>query len=147
MYEQESKMVNLYDDSVRKLSKGLLEKYQDPFEQVQSHLKELTLEQNKIISQIHSENLALTEHYYSPELQQMLKKMNVYHDKLLNIKKNMKHLHERSTRLKTRALKMEQYTEKLVQKKIQKEMDLTKEEELIGAGPSKLTEKSKDNFS
>lgn len=147
MNEPESNTVNLYNDSVEKLSKGLLENYQEPLEKVENHLRELTLEQNKIITQIHNENLALTEHYYSPELQEMIKKLNDYHGKLLNIKKSMKSLHERSTKLKTRALRMEQYTEKLMQKKIQKEIDLSKEEELIGPGPNKSTERSKDDFS
>lgn len=140
MCEPETNIINPYTVSVPKLSEGLLENYQKPLEKVQNHLNELTLEQNKIIVEMHNENLALTEQLYSPELHDFVKKLTDYHGKLLNIKKGMKRLHERSNRLKMRALKMEQYTEKMRLKKIQKEINLQKEENLIGPGPSSLSD-------
>lgn len=139
MDEQEHDIPNPFNESVPKLSEGLLQHYQQPLEKVEKQLKELTLVQNKAIVQLHNENLALSEQLLSPELQDMIKKINEYHGKLSNIKKKMKHLHEQSSRLKTRSLKMKQYTEKLMLKKIQKELELKKEEELIGPGPSPST--------
>lgn len=147
MSEPESeklKSENPFNASVPKLAEGLLEHYQEPLEKIEKDLKELTLGQSKAIIQLHNENLSLSEQCFSPELQDMIKKINEYHGKLSNIKKNMKHLHERSSRLKTRALKMEQYTEKLKIRQIQKELDLKKEEELIGSGPSTSTQKLRD---
>lgn len=146
MSEQVSDNLNPYNKSVQELSDGLLKYYKEPLEEVQEHVKELTLEQNKVIIQLHDENMALAEHFFSPELQDMIKKMNLYYGKLLSIKKGMKQLHERSGRLKMRAMKMEQFTEKMRLKKLQKEIDLKKEEELIGQGPSTSIEKNKSDL-
>lgn len=141
MSEQlESDNINPYEDAVPKLSDGLLKHYKEPLEKVQEHLRELTTDQNKIIMQLHEENLALSEQFFSPDIQDLIKKMNLYHGKLMDIKKNMKNLHERSTRLKMLALKLEQYTEKMKIKKIQKELNMQKEQNLIGPGPSSSTE-------
>lgn len=146
MGEQE-KDVNLYNRSVSKLSTGLLENYRTPLQKAQHCLNELTLEQNKVIIQLHDENIGLTEQFYSTELQDFVKKMNVYNAKLLKIKKDMKNLHEKSNRLKMRALKMEQYTEKIKLKQIQKEINLKKEEDLIGPGPRSSPDRAKSESS
>ncbi|XP_028138550.1 biogenesis of lysosome-related organelles complex 1 subunit 6 [Diabrotica virgifera virgifera] len=129
--------INPYNDSVKNLSEGLLAIYKPALNNVQSQLKELTSKQTFLVTQIHQENLDLAEVQYSPEIQDMFKKMNLYHSKLTNIKKDMKQLHERSVKLKKRALKLQQIKEKEKLAKLQNELEIKRETELIGPGPSK----------
>ncbi|CAG9835628.1 unnamed protein product [Diabrotica balteata] len=129
--------INPYNDSVQNLSEGLLAIYKPALTNVKSQLKELTSKQTVLVTQIHQENLDLAEVQYSPEIQDMFKKMNLYHGKLTNIKKDMKQLHERSVKLKKRALKLQQIKEKEKLVKIQNELEIKRETELIGPGPTK----------
>lgn len=129
----ENNVDNIYASATEKLSNGFLKSYQPPLEEIHIQLKELKLKQNSLILQIHDENLSLAELQYSTELQDIFKRMALYHNKLINIKKDMKQLHERSTRLKKRALKLQQVQEKQQQDKLQR---IKKEEELIEQKPS-----------
>ncbi|CAH1112575.1 unnamed protein product [Psylliodes chrysocephalus] len=129
--------INPYTQSVNNLSNGLIGVYKPPLLNVQNRLKDLTSKQNKIMSQIHQENLNLVEVQYSPEIQELFKKMNTYHNKLVNIKKDMKQIHERSTKLKKRSEKLQQVKEREKLFKMQTELEIKREIELIGPGPSK----------
>lgn len=51
-------------------------------------------------NQVHNENLSLAEMQYNNEIQEMVNKMKLYQNKLINIKKDIKLIHEKSTKLK-----------------------------------------------
>lgn len=53
-----------------------------------------------LVEQLHNENLKLAWSQNSSDYQDMFKKIQLYRDKLINIKKEMKLLHEKSTKLK-----------------------------------------------
>lgn len=53
-----------------------------------------------LVEQLHNENLKLAWAQCSSDYQDMFKKIHVYRDKLINIKKEMRLLHEKSTKLK-----------------------------------------------
>nr|CAH7754299.1 unnamed protein product [Callosobruchus chinensis] len=134
-----SSMANPYEASVQNLSKGLLQNIQPALENVQEQLQELNAKQEAVITQIHNENLTLAETRLSPELQDMFRTMSVYHNKLLNIKKDMKQIHERSTKLKNRAAKIMEVKNKELLTKIQKDTELKREQDLIGKGTGSVS--------
>nr|CAH7751434.1 unnamed protein product [Callosobruchus chinensis] len=134
-----SSMANPYEASVQNLSKGLLQNIQPALENVQEQLQELNAKQEAVITQIHNENLTLAETRLSPELQDMFRTMSVYHNKLLNIKKDMKQIHERSTKLKKRAAKIMEVKNKELLTKIQKDTELKREQDLIGKGTGSVS--------
>lgn len=103
---------NPYASSVSKLSRGLISLYSTPMVNVEKQLKELTSKQEFLVTQIHDENLRLSEVQYSPEIQETFIKLKAYHSKLLNLKKDMKLIYEKSSKLKKRALRLQQVREK-----------------------------------
>ncbi|XP_023016443.2 biogenesis of lysosome-related organelles complex 1 subunit 6-like [Leptinotarsa decemlineata] len=127
---------NCYRPAVENLSAGLVSLYQSPLQNINKQLKELSSKQNILISHIHDENLSLAEAQYSSGLQDMFKKMTEYQGKLVNIKKDMRQLRDKSIKLKKRAEKLQQIKEKENQMKEQAQLDIQREEELIGPGPS-----------
>lgn len=58
------------------------------------------IKQKVLIEQLHNENLKLAWSQNSPDYQEMFKAIQIYRDKLVNIKKDMRILHEKSTKLK-----------------------------------------------
>lgn len=53
---------------------------------------------------MHDENLQVSAVQYSPELRAIFNSIKIYQNKLVNIKKDMRSLHEKSTKLKVRFL-------------------------------------------
>lgn len=51
---------------------------------------------------MHDENLQVSAVQYSPELREIFNSIKIYQNKLVNVKKDMKLLHEKSTKLKVR---------------------------------------------
>ncbi|XP_056641514.1 biogenesis of lysosome-related organelles complex 1 subunit 6-like [Diorhabda sublineata] len=129
--------MNPYNDAINDLSKGFVSIYKPSLTNIQRQLNELTSKQNMLIIQMHDENIDLADVQHSPEIQELFKKMNLYQNKLLTIRKAMKQLHERSTKLTNRALRLQQIREKEKFAKLQSELDLKREEELIGSKPDK----------
>ncbi|CAH1170396.1 unnamed protein product [Phaedon cochleariae] len=127
---------NCYIPAVNNLSEGLLKIYEPSLTNLQIQLAEMQSKQNKLTSQIHEENISLAKVQYSTEIQDTFKKMSLYHNKLLGIKRDMKQIHERSMKLKKRAIKIQQFREKEMLAKEKIEQELKREQELIGPGPS-----------
>lgn len=55
--------------------------------------------QEALIEKVHDENLRISAVQHSPELQQLFSSINLYKNKLVHIKKDMRLLHEKSTKL------------------------------------------------
>ncbi|XP_063905874.1 biogenesis of lysosome-related organelles complex 1 subunit 6-like [Zophobas morio] len=122
---------NPYTETVTPLTNGLLKTYGPSLTQVKNALSELTEKESTLLEQVHSENLALAESQHSDDLHTMFAKIETYQTKLVNIKKEMKHLHDKSVKLKKRALKLQQFREKQDYIKQQKEANIKQEEDLI----------------
>lgn len=91
-----------------------------------------------LLEQLHDENLKVSWTQNSVELQKMFDIISTYHNKLVNIKKDMRMLHDKNIKLKKRALRLQQHKEKLDHlQNQQKEIDLKREQELIGKSSSK----------
>jgi hypothetical protein len=126
--ESETKM---FEEAVDCLTKGLINIYEPGLSQVEKMLKELTEKESMLLDQIHNENLNLSETQHSNDLTEMFNRVEVYQAKLTNIKKEMKNLHDKSVKLKKRALKIQQFKEKQEYIKQQKEAELKTEQDLI----------------
>uniref|UniRef100_A0A3P9MPV7 Biogenesis of lysosome-related organelles complex 1 subunit 6 n=1 Tax=Oryzias latipes TaxID=8090 RepID=A0A3P9MPV7_ORYLA len=73
------------------------------------------------------------------DLNSLFTEAKVYHHKLVNIRKEMIMLHEKTTKLKKRALKLQQQKQKeVLEKEQQREKELERERQLI-AKPAKRT--------
>ncbi|KAG7232619.1 hypothetical protein INR49_008320 [Caranx melampygus] len=71
------------------------------------------------------------------DLNSLFTEAKVYHNKLVNIRKEMIMLHEKTTKLKKRALKLQQQKQKeALEKEQQREKELERERQLI-AKPAK----------
>jgi hypothetical protein len=126
--ENETKM---FEGAVDCLTKGLINIYEPGLSQAEKMLKELTEKESMLLDQIHNENLNLSETQHSNDLTEMFNRIEVYQAKLTNIKKEMKNLHDKSVKLKKRALKIQQFKEKQEYIKQQKEAELKTEQDLI----------------
>lgn len=56
--------------------------------------------QTALIEKMHEQNLELSAAHHSPDLHEIFSTIKVYQNKLVNIKKDMRSLHEKSTKLK-----------------------------------------------
>jgi predicted RNase H-like nuclease (RuvC/YqgF family) len=121
----------MFEEAVDCLTKGLINIYEPGLSQVEKMLKELTEKESMLLDQIHNENLNLSETQHSNDLTEMFNRVEVYQAKLTNIKKEMKNLHDKSVKLKKRALKIQQFKEKQEYIKQQKEAELKTEQDLI----------------
>ncbi|XP_061885196.1 biogenesis of lysosome-related organelles complex 1 subunit 6-like isoform X2 [Entelurus aequoreus] len=73
------------------------------------------------------------------DLNSLFTEAKIYHNKLVNIRKEMILLHERTTKLKKRALKLQQQKQKeALEKEHQREKELERERQLT-AKPAKRT--------
>uniref|UniRef100_A0A3B4XJK5 Biogenesis of lysosomal organelles complex-1, subunit 6, pallidin n=1 Tax=Seriola lalandi dorsalis TaxID=1841481 RepID=A0A3B4XJK5_SERLL len=73
------------------------------------------------------------------DLNSLFTEAKVYHNKLVNIRKEMIMLHEKTTKLKKRSLKLQQQKQKeALEKEQQREKELERERQLI-AKPAKRT--------
>uniref|UniRef100_A0A3B3VFN0 Biogenesis of lysosomal organelles complex-1, subunit 6, pallidin n=1 Tax=Poecilia latipinna TaxID=48699 RepID=A0A3B3VFN0_9TELE len=73
------------------------------------------------------------------DLNSLFTEAKIYQNKLVNIRKEMIMLHEKTTKLKKRALKLQQQKQKeLLEKEQQRERELERERQLI-AKPAKRT--------
>lgn len=126
------------DEVITKLTTGFTGIFKPPLEQTKHNLGELLEKQEVLLEQLHDENLKVSWTQNSVELQKMFDIISTYHNKLVNIKKDMRMLHDKNIKLKKRALRLRQHKEKLDHlQNQQKEIDLKREQELIGKSSSK----------
>ncbi|XP_034245314.1 biogenesis of lysosome-related organelles complex 1 subunit 6-like isoform X1 [Thrips palmi] len=89
--------------------------------------------QNTLIEQLQDENKRFVDTQNAEELQGMFVTVKAYQTKLMAVKKDMTTLHDRVTKMKKRALKLQQRKEKqALQRQQQREAQLLREQELVG---------------
>ncbi|KDR19214.1 Pallidin [Zootermopsis nevadensis] len=133
-------------DDVSKLAVGLLALYQPELKKVKQQLDELTKKQTSLIDKLQDENRRFNNVQTSEELQQMFTTVKLYQTKLVTIKKEMMQLYDRATKLKTRALKLQQTKQKAaLHRQQQRELQLQRETDLIAKPSSSCGEKGKSS--
>lgn len=122
-----------FSKAVEKLTEGLLNTCQSPLEHVRKELSELTGKQEALLAQMQLENKKIHETFEDIDLNDMFAAIKVYQGKLAVIRKEMINIHERTYKLKKRALRLQQIKQKeALNKEQQREQELRREQELIG---------------
>ncbi|XP_072748076.1 biogenesis of lysosome-related organelles complex 1 subunit 6 isoform X2 [Anoplolepis gracilipes] len=117
---------------VEKLAEGLLSICQPPLAQVKNELFELTNKQEALLAHMQLENKKIHETFEDIDLNDMFAAVKVYQGKLALIRKEMINIHERTYKLKKRALRLQQIKQKeALSKEQQREQELRREQELI----------------
>ncbi|XP_034535726.1 biogenesis of lysosome-related organelles complex 1 subunit 6 isoform X2 [Notolabrus celidotus] len=139
--ESSSPEENVYVDekAVDKLTEGLLSHYLPDLQNSKRALQELTQNQVVLLDTLDQEVTKFRECNALLDLNSLFTEAKVYHNKLVNIRKEMIMLHEKTTKLKKRALKLQQQKQKeALEKEQQREKELERERQLI-AKPAKRT--------
>ncbi|MEQ2200143.1 biogenesis of lysosome- organelles complex 1 subunit 6 [Xenoophorus captivus] len=132
---------NVYVDqkAVDKLAEGFLSHYLPDLQNSKRALQELTQNQLILLDTLDQEVTKFRECNALLDLNSLFTEAKVYQNKLVNIRKEMILLHEKTTKLKKRALKLQQQKQKeLLEKEQQREKELERERQLI-AKPAKRT--------
>ncbi|KAF0043043.1 hypothetical protein F2P81_004380 [Scophthalmus maximus] len=126
-------------EAVDKLTEGFLSHYLPDLQNSKRALQELTQNQLILLDTLDQEVTKFRECNALPDLNSLFTEAKVYHNKLVNIRKEMIVLHDRTTKLKKRALKLQQQKQKeALEKEQQREKELERERQLV-AKPAKRT--------
>ncbi|TNM90856.1 biogenesis of lysosome-related organelles complex 1 subunit 6 [Takifugu rubripes] len=124
-------------ETVAKLTEGLLAHYLPDLQQSKGTLHELTQNQLILLDTLDQEVTKFREFNALLDLNSLFTEAKVYHNKLVNIRKEMITIHEKTTKLKKRALKLQHQKQKeFLEKEQQREKELERERQLI-AKPAK----------
>ncbi|KAL4660731.1 biogenesis of lysosome-related organelles complex 1 subunit 6 [Arapaima gigas] len=122
-----------------KLAQGLLSHYLPDLQHSKQALQELTQNQVILLDTLEQEVTKFKDCNSLLDINSLFTEAKVYHSKLVNIRKEMMMIHERTTKLKKRALKLQQQRQKeALEKEQQREKELERERQLI-AKPAKRT--------
>lgn len=139
--ESSSPVENVFVDNkaVDKLTEGLLSHYLPDLQNSKRALQELTQNQLVLLDTLDQEVTKFRECNALLDLNSLFTEAKIYHNKLVNIRKEMIMLHEKTTKLKKRALKLQQQKQKeALEKEQQREKEQERERQLI-AKPAKRT--------
>ncbi|XP_024882094.1 biogenesis of lysosome-related organelles complex 1 subunit 6-like isoform X1 [Temnothorax curvispinosus] len=126
-----------FSEAVEKLAEGLLSIYQPPLEQVKQELFELTSKQEALLARMQLENKKIHETFEDIDLNDMFSTVKIYQGKLAVVRKEMINIHERTSKLKKRVLRLQQIKQKeAMNREQQREQELRREQELIGRSTS-----------
>lgn len=122
-----------FSEAAEKLAEGLLSIYQPPLEQVKQELCELTNKQEALLTRMQVENKKIHETFEDIDLNDMFSAVKIYQGKLTVIRKEMINIHERTSKLKKRVLRLQHIKQKeAMNREQQREQELRREQELIG---------------
>ncbi|XP_043280502.1 biogenesis of lysosome-related organelles complex 1 subunit 6 [Venturia canescens] len=122
-----------FSQSTTKLANGLLAIYQPPLEQIKKELDDLTKKQESLMDRMLVENIKITDLAEDIALNEMVSTIKLYQGKLGSIKREMTSIHDRTSKLKKRALRLQQMKQKeALTREHQREQELRREQDLIG---------------
>ncbi|XP_019910956.1 biogenesis of lysosome-related organelles complex 1 subunit 6 isoform X2 [Esox lucius] len=125
--------------AIEKLTEGLLSHYLPNLHRSKQALQELTQNQVILLDTLDQEVTKFRECNSLLDLNSLFTEAKFYHSKLVNIRKDMIMLHEKTTKMKKRALKLQQLRQReALEKEQQREKELERERQLI-AKPAKRT--------
>ncbi|CAL1603497.1 unnamed protein product [Knipowitschia caucasica] len=124
---------------VDKLTEGILAHYLPNLQNSKRVLQELTQNQVILLDTLDQEVTKFRDCNALLDLNSLFIEAKIYHNKLVNIRKEMIVLHEKTTKLKKKALKLQQLKQRdFLEKEQQKEKELERERQLT-AKPAKRT--------
>lgn len=125
--------------AVDRLTEGLLSHYLPDLQNSKRVLQELTQNQVILLDTLDQEVTKFRDCNALLDLNALFTEAKIYHNKLVSIRKEMIMLHEKTTKLKKKALKLQQQKQKdLLEKEQQREKELERERQLT-AKPAKRT--------
>ncbi|XP_072550914.1 biogenesis of lysosome-related organelles complex 1 subunit 6 [Salminus brasiliensis] len=132
-------LVVVNEESVEKLTEGLITHYLPQLHTSKHALQELTQNQVILLETLDQEITKFRECNSMVDLNSLFTEAKLYHNKLVNIRKEMITLHDKTSKLKKRALKLQQQRQReALEREQQKERELERERQLI-AKPAKRT--------
>ncbi|XP_042543666.1 biogenesis of lysosome-related organelles complex 1 subunit 6 [Dipodomys spectabilis] len=127
------------DKAVEQLAEGLLSHYLPDLQRSKQALQELTQNQVVLLDTLEQEISKFKECHSMLDINALFTEAKHYHAKLVNIRKEMLMLHEKTSRLKKRALKLQQKRQKEeLEREQQREKEFEREKQLT-AKPAKRT--------
>lgn len=126
-------------EAVEQLTEGLISHYLPDLQRSKLALKELTQNQEVLLETLQQEISKFKECNSIIDINELFSEAKHYHNKLLNIRKEMMMLHDKTSKLKKRALKLQQKKQKEdLEREQQREKELEREKQLT-AKPAKRT--------
>ncbi|XP_073424584.1 biogenesis of lysosome-related organelles complex 1 subunit 6 isoform X3 [Dendrobates tinctorius] len=130
---------SLDSSAVDQLSEGLISHYLPNLQNSKLALQELTQNQVVLLDTLEQEMSKFRECNSILDINTLFSEAKHYHNKLVNIRKEMILLHEKTSKLKKRALKLQQKKqEENLKQEQQRERELEREKQLT-AKPAKRT--------
>ncbi|XP_034516918.1 biogenesis of lysosome-related organelles complex 1 subunit 6 isoform X1 [Ailuropoda melanoleuca] len=127
------------DKAVEQLAEGLLSHYLPDLQRSKQALQELTQNQVVLLDTLEQEISKFKECHSMLDINALFTEAKHYHAKLVNIRKEMLMLHEKTSKLKKRALKLQQKRQKEeLEREQQREKEFEREKQLT-ARPAKRT--------
>ncbi|XP_070537361.1 biogenesis of lysosome-related organelles complex 1 subunit 6-like [Ptychodera flava] len=130
-------------EATNKLTEGLLQSFVPETESTKQLLNELTRHQGILLETLQQENAKFTECHAMKELVDLFTEAKQYQQKLVSVRKEMGHLHDKTVKLKKRALKLQ--NEKMkenLKKEQQRDREHEQERYLIARPTKELQEKT-----
>ncbi|XP_006616754.1 biogenesis of lysosome-related organelles complex 1 subunit 6 [Apis dorsata] len=122
-----------FKEAVKKLAEGFLNQYQVQWEQTEKKLNEVKNKQETLLNQMQIENKKFQDVFDDIKLNDMFQTIKIGQNKLILMKKEMASIHERTFKLKKRALRLQQIIQKeALNREQQREQEIRREQELIG---------------
>ncbi|XP_027544401.1 biogenesis of lysosome-related organelles complex 1 subunit 6 [Neopelma chrysocephalum] len=127
------------EKAVEQLTEGLISHYLPDLQRSKSALQELTQNQVVLLETLEQEISKFKECNSILEINALFSEAKHYHNKLVNIRNEMMMIHEKTSKLKKRALKLQQKRQKEeLEREQQREKELEREKQLT-AKPAKRT--------
>lgn len=125
--------------AVEQLTEGLISHYLPDLQRSKLALQELTQNQVVLLDTLEQEISKFRECNSILDINALFSEAKHYHSKLVNIRKEMMMLHEKTSKLKKRALKLQQKRQKEeLEREQQREKELEREKQLT-AKPARRT--------
>nr|XP_013812496.1 PREDICTED: biogenesis of lysosome-related organelles complex 1 subunit 6 [Apteryx mantelli mantelli] len=127
------------EKAVEQLTEGLISHYLPDLQRSKLALKELTQNQVVLLETLEQEISKFKECNSILDINALFSEAKHYHNKLVNIRNEMMMLHEKTSKLKKRALKLQQKRQKEeLEREQQREKELEREKQLT-AKPARRT--------
>ncbi|XP_054859082.1 biogenesis of lysosome-related organelles complex 1 subunit 6 [Eublepharis macularius] len=125
--------------AVEQLTEGLISHYLPDLQRSKLALKELTQNQEVLLETLQQEISKFKECSSVLDINVLFSEAKFYHNKLVNVRKEMMMLHDKTSKLKKRALRLQQKRQKEeLEREQQREKELEREKQLT-AKPAKRT--------
>ncbi|XP_073657014.1 biogenesis of lysosome-related organelles complex 1 subunit 6 isoform X3 [Tursiops truncatus] len=136
--------LTIEDKAVEQLAEGLLSHYLPDLQRSKQALQELTQNQVVLLDTLEQEISKFKECHSMLDINALFTEAKHYHAKLVNIRKEMLMLHEKTSKLKKRALKLQQKRQKEeLEREQQREKEFEREKQLTAKPAKRMSSRKK----